>query len=737
MNFDIGHSLKKNAIFIRTGYFAVIAAAFLLTFFILDFLWNRYFQITHTTIELACVYIELTAFSIIWNTYDRNNTINHIIGFGFFIVGIFDIIHIYLYLFFPQNSEAVLRLAPYYKTAGRLVEAVLLLSVSFEFFKLKISKWVWIISSAGFVLAASVFIFFSLDIWRFLNRGSLPSGSFPVEYFILAMYLLCVLQLKKQVANREIITYKYIFVAVFIAMAAELSILFGGAAAGVSGALEHILKICSSYYIYRGLFISAVTYPYEEMGGNNEHIESILNALPIGIITYDGNQRVNFANARFEELLGCSREFICGFSTSDVISCFPEVGGNPNGAHSIAEVLSGKKNGVGRIGTVRCLDGTEAVLSVSAQKLKNGMLVMLQDVKKEQELENIQLQTQTILNAINQAVLIIDRNNRIVMYNKAFEDTFEVNEQDMIRGMKMTDVLHIMADYGRSKAACEIGKRSYVSFDTYIVTRNKNRKELLANISQINNVDGELLGWVGVATDVTERKREEKNIQQQEKLALLGQMAAGIVHEIKNPLATIKGFNQIIKSKLQDEKLVKYAQTVENAINDVSKVANDFLSFARPRPSVVREISLNELMYSMQLLISSHAYTKGIKTYFWLAEKEKKVTADEGQIKQVILNFCENSIDAMANTKDPALVVSTQYDEAAREMVIKISDNGKGIQPEDLPKIGTPFFTTKDKGTGLGVSICYQIINNHNGKVFVESEVGAGTTFTITLPCQG
>ncbi|MGE5678169.1 MAG: MASE3 domain-containing protein, partial [Pseudomonadota bacterium] len=320
MNSDIGHTLKRNAINIGVNSIVAVLIALISAFFILAFFWDRHLEITHTTIELVCIYIELTAFSIIWNTYDRNTTVNHIIGFGFLIVGIFDVIHVYFHLFLPPGSMAVAQLAPYYSTAGRVAEAILLLAVSFDVLKVRINRWLWIIISLAFTLAASLYIYYSLDIWSYLNINNvLPSVKIVIEYSMLAAYVVCALKLKGQILNREIITYKYIFISVLICIPAGMVAILGNVSFGISGVLEHVLKLCSSYYLYRGLFVSAITYSYEKLEENSEHIESVLNALPIGIITYGADQKVNFANTRFEELMGCSRKFVCGFSPTEII----------------------------------------------------------------------------------------------------------------------------------------------------------------------------------------------------------------------------------------------------------------------------------------------------------------------------------------------------------------------------------------------------------------------------------
>jgi len=249
------------------------------------------------------------------------------------------------------------------------------------------------------------------------------------------------------------------------------------------------------------------------------------------------------------------------------------------------------------------------------------------------------------------------------------------------------------------------------------------------------NENSQSLGWIDISRDASEE--ELQKLLQQEKLALIGQMAAGIVHEIKNPLATIKGLNQLIKARAQDDWIKSYAQIVEGAIDDVTRVANEFLNFAKPKNQNCKEIYINELIESMKFMLCSYTFKKGVKTEFFLSEQQAPVNGDELQIKQVILNLCQNAIDSMEGIPQPKLSIYTEYNSDKGEMLITVEDNGRGIPKDILKKLGTPFFTTKEKGTGLGLSVCYEIMKAHGGRIEIHSEPGSGARFTLILPCSG
>ncbi|QNB45023.1 GHKL domain-containing protein [Thermanaerosceptrum fracticalcis] len=237
-----------------------------------------------------------------------------------------------------------------------------------------------------------------------------------------------------------------------------------------------------------------------------------------------------------------------------------------------------------------------------------------------------------------------------------------------------------------------------------------------------------------MASDITILKKEQQREQQQEKLALLGQMATGIVHEIKNPLTSILGFSQVITLKSQDEKIKGYARLIEIEVHGLNKIVSDFLAFAKPRSPILNEVSLNDIVDSMKLMLETNVVGKGIKISYHLGENIKPVMADENQIKQVILNIVKNAIDVLKGTDNPEIKISSGYSQIMNESFITIFNNGKSMSEEEKRMVGTPFFTTKKKGTGLGLSICHQIMKEHGGRIDFESEPGIGTSFTLHLP---
>jgi PAS domain S-box-containing protein len=377
------------------------------------------------------------------------------------------------------------------------------------------------------------------------------------------------------------------------------------------------------------------------------------------------------------------------------------------------------------------MKGEFVKLSLTSQKIREGILIYFHEAKREQEIENFNLQTQTILNAVTNAIIMVDKDGKVKLVNEAFKRLIE-EENVNIAGMDIRQVKE-MAAFGETELAQLLFSGSIMDkpLEATFRTLKGNRRDVLLYDAPIKNIDDEIIGSIGVATDITEMKKQQYQVQQQEKLAKIGQMAAGIVHEIKNPLATIKGLSQLIFNKTTQDKVKEYAGVINSSIDDASRVVNDFLNFAKPKPTVKVRTSINKIVESVQLMTETQCYTKNIKCRFNFLSLPMEITADEIKIKQVLLNLIENAIAAMEDIASPELTIATYYDPDKQEGVIQVKDNGIGMSPEVIEKLGTPFYTTREKGTGLGLGICYQIIGEHGGRLEVQSEVGKGTTFEV------
>ncbi|MCM3163597.1 ATP-binding protein [Metabacillus litoralis] len=240
---------------------------------------------------------------------------------------------------------------------------------------------------------------------------------------------------------------------------------------------------------------------------------------------------------------------------------------------------------------------------------------------------------------------------------------------------------------------------------------------------------GERDAVLTIGKDITEKKEQtERLLLKSEKLALLGQMAAGIAHEIRNPLTSIKGFIQLFKSNQLEE---TYYNIVLSELDRINSIVGEFLVLAKPSASIFVEKDIKELIKDVITLMSTQSIINNIQIFSEFDPDLPKICCEEAQLKQVFLNLFKNAIEAMPNGGQIELKVKLKE---AGAISVHLIDQGIGISPERLPTLGEPFYTTKEKGTGLGLMTCYKIIESHKGKMTIQSEVNKGTTIQLTLP---
>lgn len=229
--------------------------------------------------------------------------------------------------------------------------------------------------------------------------------------------------------------------------------------------------------------------------------------------------------------------------------------------------------------------------------------------------------------------------------------------------------------------------------------------------------------------DITERKEKtERYIQKSEKLALIGQMAAGLAHEIRNPLTSIKGFIQLFKS---DSDQQEYYDIVLGELERINNIVGEFLVLAKPSADVFSEKDINVLILDIITLINSESSLNNVQIYVDYEPDLPMVSCEENQLKQVFINLLKNAIEAMPEGGNIFVKIQEKED---GKISVKIKDNGIGIPEERISTLGEPFYTTKEKGTGLGLMTCYKIIESHQGEILIKSKVNDGTLIEVLLP---
>ncbi len=246
------------------------------------------------------------------------------------------------------------------------------------------------------------------------------------------------------------------------------------------------------------------------------------------------------------------------------------------------------------------------------------------------------------------------------------------------------------------------------------------------------NAQGMPYQYLAIRNDVTERKSTEEVLHRQDKLAAVGQLAAGVAHEIRNPLTSMKGYAEFLQLDEKDPERMEFLSIILDEIERVNTIVEDFMVLAKPKAVELEEKNVVPVIKNVVSLLEFEARKKNVRLTFECNQEIIQIECDENRLKQVFLNFIKNGIEAMPNGGE--LHVKTIIHE--NNVQISIHDTGVGISKEKLKKLGEPFYTTKKNGNGLGLMVSFKIIESHNGKVFVESEPNKGTTFNILLPAK-
>ena len=232
-----------------------------------------------------------------------------------------------------------------------------------------------------------------------------------------------------------------------------------------------------------------------------------------------------------------------------------------------------------------------------------------------------------------------------------------------------------------------------------------------------------------------EQLRQE--ITHSERMKSIAILASGMAHEIKNPLTPIKTFSEQLPSRLDDKEfLLKFSRIINKEVDRIDSLVQELLNFAKPSPPELKEVNIHQLIEQTLDLLNNEIIRHKINLNASFENKNILIHIDPQQIKQALLNIFLNAIEAMPNngTLNISTSVVVRSEATKQSLIIEITDTGCGINPKDLSHIFDPFFSKKNHGTGLGLSITHEIIKNHNGIIFTESELGKGTTFKIELP---
>lgn len=343
-------------------------------------------------------------------------------------------------------------------------------------------------------------------------------------------------------------------------------------------------------------------------------------------------------------------------------------------------------------------------------------------------LNTVRTYTQNVVESMMNGLISVDESGMITTINQTASRIIGVSSS-YAEGRDISEVL--------KSDECDI--QGVLSSDSPVVEkeityrRNGGYTPLSVSVSPLKDETGKVMGAVVIIRDLREIKELQEKVRRAERLASLGRLAAGIAHEIRNPLSSIRGFAQYFQGKFEPEtKDVKYAKAMVDEIDRLNRIIEALLDFARPAEPKLSSYSIEDVLNHALGLVQADIEVKEVRLTRNVQSGIPEVMIDRDQMIQAILNILLNAVEAVDKEGEIAVSASTKGD----NLQVTVSDTGSGIPEEDLPKVFDPFFSTRRNGTGLGLAIVHKIVENHDGEIRVNSTVGQGATFTILLPLR-
>lgn len=457
----------------------------------------------------------------------------------------------------------------------------------------------------------------------------------------------------------------------------------------------------------------------------------VFDLLPEMIFILDGDQSIIDHNLAAAKYSGFSTEQLKAMRLVEMIP--PE--GRENFVQNIT--VEGDREFESRI--VKS-DRSTIDVAISTKTLhsdeKSYRVVIAADITEQKKKELDLLRFSNVIQYTINPIQITDARGVMVYVNPAFEKTTGFTKEELIgRNPNILSSGKYDREFWRKVWSHILSGKMWVG-----QLENKRKDGLPFHtelvISPIVDAGGKVVGFLGAHRDITEQKMLEEQLVRSQKMESIGTLAAGIAHEVGNPLTSISSLVQVIQRTTNDQFAKEKLELIKNQINRIARIIRDLVDFSRPSTYVIKPTDVNSLLRDALNIVQYGKKVKSIDFVVELGESLPELQVVPDQLVQVFINILINGVDALEGTSGTISVSSRMR---GNTVEVVVSDTGKGIKKEDREKIFEPFFTTKEvgKGTGLGLWVSYGIVRNFGGDIAVVSRPGQGSTFIVTLPMQG
>ncbi|SDN75188.1 two-component system, sporulation sensor kinase A [Paenibacillus sp. yr247] len=350
--------------------------------------------------------------------------------------------------------------------------------------------------------------------------------------------------------------------------------------------------------------------------------------------------------------------------------------------------------------------------------------------RMETELRETKELLESFISNTTDAICVLDPSFRVMSVNAAYEQILGWNQDELLN-----QPLPIYPDFleEQRQEIYDMLKASKKISGLETVRLRKDGKLVHVSVTKtpIKNERGEIIGFAGITRDITERKRTEELLRKSDKLSVAGQLAAGLAHEIRNPLTSLRGFLQLLQNDMKGKQ--HYFNIMLSELDRINFIVSEFLVIAKPEAIHYKKSDLKDILQSVIALLDTQAVLCDVQLLLEFESEIPKLVCSEMHLKQLFINLVKNAMEAILKDGLIKMTVSLQRSDLIR---IRTEDNGCGIPEERLKQLGEPFYTTKEKGTGLGLMMCFKIVEAHKGTMTIQSHFGEGTVIDVFLPTQ-
>ncbi|OIK14171.1 PAS domain-containing sensor histidine kinase [Bacillus sp. MUM 116] len=382
-------------------------------------------------------------------------------------------------------------------------------------------------------------------------------------------------------------------------------------------------------------------------------------------------------------------------------------------------------------GSIKTFDTIKVPL-FNSDGSRQGLVIIGRDITEKKDmakkLAESQQQYKSLFEYSPDIVYMMDLNGVISNLNPQFEIITGFKREEMI-GKNVKCILpkrfrHHLKEF----ISTVVDDSTPVIYEIYIPHAEGNRITLQTTSLPIV-INGEITGIIGYGRDVSKLRQTEERLRRTEKLSVVGELSASVAHEIRNPLTSLKGFVQLLQ--MEDQKHQLYHQIMLDELDRINHIVGELLLLAKPQVLKFTKADIQKIMFDCISLLNTEASLYNVQIESAFTEEETLMECEPNQLKQLFINIVKNAIEASQNGGTVWVSIEkTKQD----QVTIKVRDNGCGITKERLAKIGEPFYSSKEKGTGLGLTVSFKIVQSHKGTITFESQKNEGTLVTIVLP---